>query len=382
MKDFGLYIHIPFCSKICPYCDFNAYAVQNLPENEYVEAILKEFEISTKNSEWESKNIQTVYFGGGTPSIFSGKSIKKILDYLIKTSKSEIKEITIEANPEHLNEEIINIYKEAGINRISLGVQSLNNKSLKLLGRNHDALQVKKVCEILKKKIPNYSLDLIFGTPKQTIKELERDLSELIELNPKHISAYLLTIEKGTPFFKSKEMGNLIIPEDSKIEEMFYYVFNFLEKNHFIRYEVSNFAKAGFESKHNSNYWNLTNYLGLGAGAHSFYSKKNIAYRYSNIANPDKYMDYLSSNKNTKAWEESLSKKELAFERIFLGLRRSSGIELKYIKPLLNAQENLELSDKIEEMLSLELLHKKNSKIFLSNKGFILSDSVIERLLI
>ena len=379
-KSFSLYVHIPFCSYKCPYCDFNTYALKKIPEKDYLKALLGELELSLSNSIWKNRIVETVYFGGGTPSIFSANSIEKILK---KIPLKKNAEITLEANPKEISLSKLKKLRSIGVNRISLGSQSLNNKTLKSLGRKHtrkDTLQTLKNAKIA--GFENINLDLIFAVPNQTFEELEMDLNEYSHLDIQHISTYELTIEKGTPFYLSYKNKLLKKPKETQTIKMYRYIRRFLGKKKFKQYEISNFAKNNFYSRHNSNYWNHTDYLGIGAGSSSFYMKDNGAVRLKNLSLPNIYIKNLLEKKLPLAWQEKLNKNDLIFEHIFLGLRKSKGFNYKKIEHLLNERDKAKINIIIKNLELENLLKKKDSYVALTPRGQELVDSITEQFIL
>ncbi|MCL4157097.1 UNVERIFIED_CONTAM: hypothetical protein GTU68_033091, partial [Idotea baltica] len=373
---FGLYIHIPFCTKKCPYCDFNTYAVKNIPEEEYTNALLIELENAKQNKVWSNREVNTIYFGGGTPSIFNKLSIEKILNKVNSCfSVSSDAEITLEANPGDLTFSDLASLKEANINRLSFGVQTLNDFHLKSLGRWHDSKQAMAIFNDARRtNFKNINLDLMFSLPEQKIEDLEDDLNKYIELNPEHISTYELTIEKGTPFFSRYKTLTKPLPDETINYDMYSLIIEKLTNNNFSWYEVSNFGKKGYLSKHNTSYWKNKDYLGIGAGAHSFYKNDNnkTAFRSSNIANID---DYLKAKKinNFTAWSEELNQSKIFNELIALSLRTQYGIS---IKKLANFVDLNKLDNVLNDLKNEKLIEIIDNKIITTQKGRYLADSV------
>lgn len=376
IEGFGLYIHIPFCTKKCPYCDFNTYAVKNIPEKEYTEALITQLENAKKNSVWSNRNINTIYFGGGTPSIFSKSSIEKILNtvnFCFKVSSNI--EITLEANPGDLNYNDLVSLKQTSINRLSFGVQTLNDLHLKTLGRWHDSKQALTIFNDARRaNFKNINLDLMFSLPEQSLENLESDLNKYIELNPEHISTYELTIEKGTPFFSRYKTLTAPLPSETINYEMYSLIIDKLSFNNYKWYEVSNFGKEGYLSKHNTSYWKNKDYLGIGAGAHSFYKDKESAkaLRSANIANVDDYIKAKNDN-NFTAWSEELNKSAIFNELIALSLRTHYGISLKELSNFIDLNKLEAILDKLKNEKLIEVV---DSKIITTRKGRYLADSV------
>ncbi len=305
MKEIGIYIHIPFCKQKCKYCDFVSFSDKEIYINDYIECILKELKSFSEKVELNYINgvddlvkINTIYIGGGTPSIISEKYIEKIINE-IKDNFNIMKnaEITIEINPGTVNKQKLQKYLEIGINRISLGLQSTDDELLKLLGRVHKYKDFEEIYKLAREVgFKNINVDLMLGLPSQSISVLEKSLDEIISKNPEHISVYSLIVEENTQMFNLVEKGELKLPNENLEREMYWKVKHILEKNGYNHYEISNFAKKGYESKHNTNCWNQCEYIGFGVSAHSYFN--NV--RYSNIYNLEKYIENLKNYEQEK----------------------------------------------------------------------------------
>ena len=266
----SIYIHIPFCEIKCPYCDFNAYSkIDDLTKN-LVEAI--KLEILFWSSKFKKNQIKSVYFGGGTPSWIDSEYISIILDEISKNFElSSNAEITIECNPIDLTNKKITDYIESGINRFSVGIQSLDNKILKFIGRNHNKAQaLEGLNNIRANNIQNFSVDIMYGIPYQTHSQITETVNGLLEFDPAHFSAYSFTIEPNTPFQKFVKEKKIKELDENEYMKIFHQLYDLLEKNHYENYEISNWAKTSFESIHNLNYWDNNKFLGIGPGAHSY----------------------------------------------------------------------------------------------------------------
>ncbi len=379
MRQFSLYIHIPFCFHKCPYCDFNTYAVSSIPEIDYTAALLSELDYRATHPEWNGRAVQTIFFGGGTPSLFSAEAITRIITTIARIFPVEDRaEITLEANPGTVTTESLKGYRDSGVNRISFGAQSFNGTILKNLGRIHSPEQTAAAVQAAQLVgINNINLDLIYGSPSQTLSDFESDLHAALELKPYHISAYGLTIEKGTEFFTRFKKGQLKLPKEQAVISMFELVNRILPENGFYRYEISNFSLPGKEARHNMAYWNGDDYLGLGAGAHSF-CRGVDGMRWANYALPQKYIEAASTSGKAEAWSEKLTKRDSMFEFFFLGLRKSSGVKLTEFKARFGTTIDDAYPALIEVLLEQDLLRKDNDSLLLSERGLLLADSVIE----
>ncbi|TDT68109.1 anaerobic coproporphyrinogen III oxidase [Hypnocyclicus thermotrophus] len=349
----AIYIHIPFCQRKCYYCDFLSFSNMNDEIDNYVEHLIKEINLYPKY------NFDTIYFGGGTPSLLSPKHINKILENLNFNSNSEI---TLEVNPITVNYDKLKQFKNSGINRLSIGIQSFDNKILKLLGRLHDDKKaISTYYDARKAGFDNISVDLMFAIPNQTLKILNNDLNILKNLNPEHISIYSLIWEEGTKFWEMKEK-HILMPLSNEIEaDMYKKIIDFLTKNNYIHYEISNFSKQNFEARHNSKYWENKEYIGVGLGSSGYYNR----FRYKNVCFLDKYYGIINISDLPIIEKEIIDKKD-SFKYI-LGLRLlNKGIsprEDKYIKIC-------------NDLVKKEFLTNTNNKYFLTKKGIFYANDV------
>ena len=330
MRPFSLYIHIPYCDSKCPYCDFNSYAVKQWPERDYCRALSAEMTAAAAQPAWRDGAVQSIFFGGGTPSLFAPASIAALLDAagaLWPRSAPQI-EITLEANPGTVDAAALRGFAAAGVNRVSFGVQSFQPRHLAQLGRIHSAAQaVDALTAAHQAGFDDVNLDLMFAIPGQTLAEWEADLATAVDLRPTHISAYNLTYEEGTPFGAWRRGGRLVpVPEEAEVA-MFTRARTLLGARGYARYEISNYALPGRECAHNLNYWRAGAYLGLGAGAHSFAPAATGGRRWSNQRNPALYIERVSGVGQARVSEETLSPEQARGEVAFLGLRCRDGFE-------------------------------------------------------
>ena len=371
----GIYIHIPYCKQACHYCDFH-FSTSMKTKNEMIDCIVKEMDI--RENEF-SKKINSVYIGGGTPSLMTNLELETIFNGLEKKiSIGNIKEVTIEINPEDLINEKLDFYKEIGINRLSIGIQSMNNKILKWMNRSHDTSQVINGLNNTKDAgFENISLDFIYGTPKNLSRDYKAELLEILKFNPTHLSCYHLTIEDGTYFKHLEKKREIKRIEDDVSQEEFLWISEKLKSKNYQHYEISNFAVQGKESFHNSNYWNQSAYIGLGPGAHSF---RNSTRRW-NISNNRLYI------KNMKAGipyfeQEVLSHYDLVNEKIMLGLRTLNGFDKNHLFSIVNQAKKDEVASKIDTFLKDEILISTNNIISMNPEKWLLSDYVSRELFI
>ncbi|MFN4894736.1 MAG: radical SAM family heme chaperone HemW [Pseudomonadota bacterium] len=385
---FSVYIHVPFCAHKCPYCDFNTYAVTRIPEREYVEALCTELASYSEDPRFAGRSVGTVFFGGGTPSLFTEQSIAQVIEIIDRFFSIEAgAEVSLEANPNDAESARLAGYKATGVNRISFGVQSFDDHKLALLGRNHTADEAKRALEqAARVGIKNISLDCIFGLPGQTLQELERDLYSATALPIQHLSTYSLTIEPGTPFFQRQARGLLTMPADERVAQMLQRIPDIVGSAGFKRYEISNYAKPGYESKHNTIYWSGGDYLGIGAGAHSYCADFSdtgalrSAERWSTLALPQSYIEAVQPGGRV-SWRETLDRAELMFEFFYLGMRRTEiGVSKMDFQRLFEAPfpEQIELT--LGELLNEGFVAIDGDKVRLTKAGINVADSVFERL--
>lgn len=359
----SVYIHLPYCSKKCPYCDFNSYEKSSIPEARYLSALLKEI---AAYSNLLDGGIYSVFFGGGTPSLFSPNSIEQIITALGRPKV----ETTLEANPASIHEPSsankLHEFKTAGINRVSMGAQSFSDKKLKFLGRLHSSANSKQaIANIVKAGFKNFNLDLIFGCLDESFEEWTKELASALQFNPTHLSCYGLTIEPGTEFGRISKKGKTLTTDEDTFAKMYEFNQKELNSQGFEQYEISNFAAKQYQCQHNLNYWLGGQYLGLGAGAVSFVGGS----RWRNHLSPEKYMKEIETNQKASLELEKLSQAQLDFEKLFLSLRTSEGAELKIVS-----------KQSLKDPSLKGLVYVEEGKLKLSQKGFLFSDLVFEKL--
>jgi oxygen-independent coproporphyrinogen III oxidase len=367
----GIYIHIPFCKKLCFYCDFY-HVVSHDDNSAFIEALLKE--ISHRKDYLGSESVSTIYIGGGTPSVFSATDLETIMNHIKKLFYvAEDCEITIELNPDDVNAVYLNDLKKININRISLGIQSWLDSDLKMLNRRHDSAQaVKALNDTLNAGFKNVTIDLIYGIPGMSLQQWESNLDFSFSFDIKHLSAYHLTFEKGTVFGKMLEKGDISEIDEDDSAAQFNLLIEKSESLGFIQYEISNFGKPGYFSIHNSNYWKQVNYLGLGPSAHSF----NGYSRQWNIRDLKGYIKSVNAGKSYSESEE-LNIKTRFNEYIMTSLRTMWGIDLEYVEGMFEKEGYdyvLNLSGKFRNYGLMKL--EKNSLV-LTNQGKLISDNII-----
>jgi oxygen-independent coproporphyrinogen-3 oxidase len=379
---FGIYVHIPYCVKKCPYCDFNSYGVGKLiPEEDYTEALLKEVDFYEESI--GELSISSLFFGGGTPSLFSLQSVERIIDKILSIApSSERIEVSLEVNPKTADLGKLRGFREVGVNRISVGVQSFSERKLKVLGRVNSPEDSRKILEdVVKAGFDNFNLDLMYGVSDETLEEWKVDLLKALEFNSTHISAYNLTIEDDTEFAVLHAAGRLALPDEDTLADMIVFTSEFLEESGYRQYEISNYAKPGFECRHNLLYWRGESYIGLGAGAHSHlaqYERAPWGTRWANLKDPAAYINTLKDGKRPLAFTERLSRGEAIEDRVLMGLRLREGISL------MNLEQNfgVELSsDKLDYLMDKNYIQMSDNCLRLTGKGFLLSNDIILKVL-
>lgn len=372
----GIYIHIPFCSKRCIYCGF--YSTTAIKDtNRYIDAICKELKMRTNYLKYNT--IKTIYIGGGTPSLLNHQQLERIFSTIRDNYNiSQVEEVTIECNPNDLTTNYIAQLKKLPINRISMGVQSFEDSILKFLRRRHNAEQaINAVQECQKAGFRNISIDLIYGIPGQSDHSFKNDIKRAVSLGVTHISSYHLSYEENTPLWKQLQNGDIdVIDEDSSVN-MYNILCSTLSQHNYSHYEISNFAIDGFQSKHNSSYWNGTPYLGIGASAHSF----NGSARRWNPDNLELYIDSIECG-NPIYEEEMLSATDLYNEAIMLGLRKSEGIQLTDFRNRFGDSLYEKLMHNAQPYIYTGSLIKEIDRIRISEHGLFISDNIISSLFI
>ena len=371
MKELGLYIHIPFCKKKCDYCDFLSFENKNELIDNYIEILINEIKNEAKKISKEEYEITTIYFGGGTPSFIDSKYIINILEILKENFNLNNAEITLEINPGTVDENKLRTYFKNGINRLSIGLQETNNNLLKQLGRIHvyeDFLETYNIARKIGFK--NINIDLMIGIPNQTLFNVENSLEKIINLNPEHISVYSLIVEENTKLEKKILNKEYILPEENFERKMYWNVKEKLEKNDYIQYEISNFSKKDYESKHNLNCWNQQEYIGFGLGAHSYFN--NI--RYSNTDDINKYL----INNEEKIIHEKQTREEQMKEYMMLGLRKIEGVSISKFEQKFSIHPLFYFRFEISNLEEIDLLEVDLDNIKLTKKGLDLANQVFQ----
>lgn len=375
MKKLGLYIHIPFCKQKCNYCDFYSIKWNEELENKYIEAVIKEIK-SYKSVLDAMYVVDSIFFGGGTPTIVKPENLKRIIDNLNEIINIDNDaEISIEANPNTLTLDNLKAYKEININRLSIGIQSLNDEILKKIGRIHNSNEALEAIDRAKAiGYENINVDVMFNIPEQTVFDIEDTVSRIIERGVKHISFYSLKLEKGTPMYVMEKNNKIIMLDEDIEREMYYAGRSVMEKNNLLQYEISNFSEKGYECKHNLKYWNQEEYIGLGPSAHSFLN--NI--RFSNPSDLHLYCENSKLNNYNRIIQETLSKNDLIFEYIMLQLRLTKGLNINAFNNKFSANFKEMYKMQIEFLIDNQLLEYNGDYIRLTKKGMDISNYVIE----
>jgi len=372
----GVYVHIPFCKSRCSYCDFATEVYRNAAAVErYVNALYREIDNVGRYAltDVRASAIDTIYFGGGTPSLLKPKQIGQILEAVKSTfTVSDGVEITLEMNPATVSADDLAEWRSLGVNRASFGVQTFNDSHLKLLARGHDANDARHTYKLLRATgFENISFDLIAGLPGQTIEDWNRNLDEAVAMEPEHLSLYLLEIHEGTPLAEQVRSGRRPIPEDDLAAEMYELMIDRLEGAGYEQYEISNFAKPGSESRHNTKYWRLDPVYGFGVSAHSFDGVE----RYSNERDTAQYVRRMEISGNAEADRETI---DMASEFVFLGLRLNAGIDLTSFRDRFGIDLEREHSSEFDRFREAGLVEITENSLRLTRKGMLFSNEVFQ----
>lgn len=369
-KKVGLYVHIPFCVSKCNYCDFCSFPEKNFAsKDEYIQAIVSEI----RSYDGKSITVDTIFFGGGTPSVLTPSEFSEIVDAIFTTfSVSPDVEFTIEANPKTLTREKLLSYKALGVNRISIGMQSTHNNELKKLGRIHNYDDFLETVQLVREVgIDNINADVMYGIPEQTKESFNKTLDRVVALKLPHISVYGLILEEGTPFFDKKD--SLVLPSDDEECDMYYLTSEILGKNGYNHYEISNYCLKGYECRHNIKYWRCDDYIGVGLSAYSLYNGR----RFGNTRDYKGYVD----QKDALQYDELLNTADEAYEYVMLGLRLKEGISLSDYKKRFGVDFLEGRKDALLEMSNLGLVNLSGDRLSLTERGFYVSNSILIKLL-
>lgn len=372
-KKIGIYVHVPFCESKCDYCSFISFKSDDETKERYVFALIKEMEMyKQKLSDYI---IDTIFIGGGTPSCLRSKAIKNILSYIYNNfNVDSCAEITIECNPNSITMDKLSEYKLAGVNRLSIGLQAYNNRLLKLIGRVHTVQDFDNAIKQARQVgFENINVDLLLGLPKQKMYDVMFELRHLVKLKIPHFSCYGLIVEDGTKLCQNLENNIYGLPKEETALKMYSYTLNFLKKHGINRYEVSNFAKTGFESKHNLKYWTMHDYIGFGLASHSFFEGE----RWENTSNLKEYFESVENKKIPIKNSEIETLESLKEEYIMTGLRKQTGINLNEYEKYFEEDLLISKAKEIAKLLDQNLVDIQNGNLYATDKGFELLNQII-----
>lgn len=366
----SVYVHWPFCKSKCPYCDFNSHVAQNIDNDAYINAYLKEIEYYASKL-GKGTEITTIFFGGGTPSLAPPHFFEKVISSLAQHFKmaSDV-EITMEANPTSVEAEKFKEFKQAGINRVSMGIQSFDDANLKFLGREHSAHEAQKAIEIAAGTFDRYSFDLIYTLPGQSVQAWEKELNRAISLGSRHLSLYQLTIEKGTPFYSQHRKNVFEMPDDELSAEMFECTNNIMDTLGLPPYEISNYAREGQECRHNLAYWQYRNFIGIGPGAHGRYQADGKRSATMKIHSPTNWLKAVDEKGLGLQSSTDINDSQAFEEKIIMGLRMYKPLEIDTGK-----LKNL------EHLKAHGLLNYTQNKVMVTDKGRLLLNKIISEIL-
>ncbi|NYS33724.1 oxygen-independent coproporphyrinogen III oxidase [Streptococcus danieliae] len=372
-KPRAAYVHIPFCTQICHYCDFSKVFIKNQPVDDYLRALLAEIRA------YEPGPVDTLYIGGGTPSALSAAQLEFLLEGLASIfDMSQVQEWTLEANPGDLSQDKIEVMANAGLNRISLGVQTFNDRELRQIGRMHQEKDIYDNIDRLKAAgFHNISIDLIYALPNQTMEQVKTNVQKALALDIPHMSLYSLILENHTVFMNRMRRGQLNLPQEDLEVDMFHYIINSLKEAGYDHYEISNFCRPGYESRHNLMYWDNAEYYGLGAGASGYLN----GVRYRNHGPIRHYLNAVEAG-NARVYEEKLSLKEQMEEELFLGLRKRAGVSIQRFEQKFQRSFEEVYGAIVAQMLEEGLLIREGDRLRTSQKGLFLGDTVAERFIL
>ncbi|MVX58715.1 oxygen-independent coproporphyrinogen III oxidase [Streptococcus danieliae] len=372
-KPRAAYVHIPFCTQICHYCDFSKVFIKNQPVDDYLRALLAEIRA------YEPGPVDTLYIGGGTPSALSAAQLEFLLEGLASIfDMSQVQEWTLEANPGDLSQDKIEVMANAGLNRISLGVQTFNDRELRQIGRMHQEKDIYDNIDRLKAAgFHNISIDLIYALPNQTMEQVKTNVQKALALDIPHMSLYSLILENHTVFMNRMRRGQLNLPQEDLEVDMFHYIINSLKEAGYDHYEISNFCRPGYESRHNLMYWDNAEYYGLGAGASGYLN----GVRYRNHGPIRHYLNAVEAG-NARVYEEKLSLKEQMEEELFLGLRKRAGVSIQRFEQKFQRSFEDIYGAIVAQMLEEGLLIREGDRLRTSQKGLFLGDTVAERFIL
>jgi len=376
-----LYLHIPFCRAKCPYCAFVSQESTSEPDG-YVDLLLGEMRCAAGEMAGV-RSLESIYFGGGTPSLLNPDHVARLIARAAETfGLAMTAEITLEANPGTVDPERLTGFRASGVNRLSLGIQSFNDRLLATLGRIHTAKQAREAFSAARSAgFTNIGLDLIHALPSQTAEMWRNDLEQALALAPEHISVYGLTVEEGTPFAERYRDNDPLLPDEDLAADMFELAHDLLTGHGYEHYEIANYARPGRRSRHNSGYWHRDGYLGLGAGAHSFLRDTGYGTRFSNVADLDEYTAAIGRGILPRRDIHRLSREDAMAEAMFLGLRLADGVEFSAFEREFGVSPTVVYGQVFEELAAMGLVEVDNTGARLTRRGMLLSNQVFSRFL-
>lgn len=365
----SIYIHWPFCESKCPYCDFNSYVANDIDYDLWLKSLTQE--LHYYKNYLSNKQVVSIFFGGGTPSLAPEFIIGELINKMSKefTLLPNI-EITMEANPSSSEAGKFKNIALAGVNRLSLGIQSLRDDNLKFLGRLHSVEQAKHAIEIAKQNFKRYSFDLIYALPNQSINDWQNELKQALSIANGHLSLYQLTIEKGTKFYKAHQMKEFTLPNEELAADLYMATENIMNAHKYTSYEVSNYAQPNNECMHNLQYWNGSDYLGIGPGAHSRITIDNVRYAINNVYNPQDWLNKVNSENHGTQSKQVLNKQDITIEKILMGLRTIYGVDASEFNQI-----------KLDQMLSAGFLKIKQGMVVATPQGRLILNSIIANII-
>ncbi len=382
LKPVGVYVHFPFCLSRCPYCDFTSSAPSTLPHAAYASAVLEELDRRLATEDWSCRELSSIYFGGGTPSLWSSREIERVIEkiVLLLPAGPDV-EITVEANPEPRASRGLAELRLASVNRISFGIQSFQKAFLETLGRRHDEMDSLRAVERARKTgFENVSVDLMYGIPDQSVRAAMKDARLAADTGADHVSAYALTLHPGVPMEREAFAGRLRLPSEDLSVEMEDAVMAVLQGAGFRRYEISNLARAGKKAVHNTGYWTGREYLGLGAGAHGFHlpgkDGRMGGRRHENSPSPDRYLDLVLGGMDPTEKSESLEPAALLRERLFLGMRLLDGVDLAELAAWSGIEVEKEYAQALESLEKRGLVERIGTKVRPTSLGLRFNDTI------
>ncbi len=368
----SLYVHIPFCNRICTYCDFNKFLIKNQPVDQYIDCLIQELAAINDTV------LTTLFIGGGTPTALTVEQLEKLLSYISRRF-TITDEFSMEANPDELTSDKIAVMKRYGVNRLSLGVQTFDNELLKLLGRTHEEADIKAAVDAAKSLgIESVSIDLMYDLPTQTLEQVKKDLDKAMALNIDHISSYSLILEPKTQFYNQYRKGMLQLPDETLAAEMYDYTIKRLAQSDFRQYEISNFAKAGHESHHNMVYWQNKEYYGAGAGSHGYIN----GIRYYNVGPVPHYIKAMETQGTAVKERHPVTTEESMEEFMFLGLRMNSGVSKTMFEQRYGIPMDDIFKDVLNELTQQGLITDEYQQIALTPAGRMIGNEVFEKFLL